>query len=232
MSTRYLIWDFDGTLAHRPGLWGATLAQVAQCALPGCGITEADVRPYLRAGFPWHQPDQPHPRKLSADEWWEALVPLFETAYAQGGGLAAAEARELSRRVRAHYLDVAYWHVFEDSLPALEGLRSQGWRHVLLSNHVPELAGLLDALGLLGYMDRIYNSAETGFEKPHPQAFRNVIEALPRGADVWMIGDSFHADFSGARAAGIRAVLVRNPRPACEPYCDGLDSLPGILVRS
>jgi len=51
---RYLIWDFDGTLGYREGMWSATLVEVARRTAPGRAVTEEQVRPFLlgTAGIP------------------------------------------------------------------------------------------------------------------------------------------------------------------------------------
>ena len=36
---------------------------------------------------------------------------------------------------------------------------------------------------------------------------------LFRGLDLWMIGDSLHADFEGAKQVGWKAILVRQEAP-------------------
>jgi hypothetical protein len=35
------------------------------------------------------------------------------------------------------------WEVFADTRPALKATAEAGWRNVILSNHVPELAALV-----------------------------------------------------------------------------------------
>jgi putative hydrolase of the HAD superfamily len=60
-----------------------------------------------------------------------------------------------------------------------------------------------------GRGDRIFNSAETGYEKPHPRAFQHVIESLGAPRSIWMVGDNPVADIEGARAVGMNALLVR-----------------------
>src|SRR5918911_2181890 len=70
MSTeRVLIWDFDGTLGHRPGMLSQVLADVVQAACPGLACTRDHVRPFLRDGFPWHRPQHPHTHITTAEIW-------------------------------------------------------------------------------------------------------------------------------------------------------------------
>ena len=69
----------------------------------------------------------------------------------------------------------------------------------------------------------------TGYERPHTEAFRGVLDALGGTEDIWMIGDNAEADVAGAKAAGISAILVRKQREGVEPYCEGLGSVAEIL---
>jgi putative hydrolase of the HAD superfamily len=81
--------------------------------------------------------------------------------------------------------------------------------NAILSNHVPELPELVGALGIAPYVDAVFTSALTGFEKPHPEAFRYALRAFGDPQHVWMVGDSPTADVQGAEALGLRAILVR-----------------------
>jgi putative hydrolase of the HAD superfamily len=209
-----LLWDFDGTLAERPGLWGACLIEVLDERMPGHGLSADDVRPFLRDGFPWHEHDTPHPElSVSSDAWWSALEPLLARAYESVG---VAEATECARAVRASYTAHG-WRLFDDTLPVLGGLRADGWRHVVLSNHVPELGDIVAALGLDSFVERVITSAATGYEKPHPEAFRRALTAAGEPQTVWMLGDNPVADVAGAEALGIPAILVRGP-DGCDLY--------------
>jgi len=78
-------------------------------------------------------------------------------------------------------------------------------------------------------VERIFNSAQTGYEKPHPEAFRGVLDALGGAEKIWMVGDNGDADVAGAKAAGIPAVLVRKRRVGVEPYCEELGGIAAIV---
>jgi putative hydrolase of the HAD superfamily len=222
VGTKLLIWDFDGTLAYRRGgMWAAALVEVIREADPGLPVTEAQLRPYLQSGFPWHSPHQPHPELASSDVWWRSLEPLFEWAL-QGVGLTPGRARQMALRVRDVYADPERWRLFDDVVPALESLSARGWAHALLSNHVPELRAIVRHLGLMPYLAGVFNSAETGYEKPHPAAYRSVLAAFGHPLKVWMIGDSYRVDIAGAGAVGVRGILVRKPDARTEWFCPGL----------
>jgi putative hydrolase of the HAD superfamily len=60
-------------------------------------------------------------------------------------------------------------------------------------------------VGLTRYFDVVLDSADWGVEKPDPRLFRLAVErsgAVP--ATTAHVGDLFHVDVAGARAAGLR----------------------------
>lgn len=227
-TTRTLIWDFDGTLGTREGHWTGAVLDVLEREAPTLRVTTEDIRPYLRAGFPWHTPEEPHTDIRNADQWWATLEPVFGAAIA-GVGVPAAGAARMSGLVRQAYLAPERWRLYDDVVPTLSLLREQGWTHHILSNHVPELDEIVERLGLMPMIDAIHNSAEIGYEKPHPAAFQHALASVPGGAPVWMIGDSVRADVKGAQAAGIPVILVRKHSPEAELSCDTLTEVPRIV---
>jgi len=227
---KYLIWDFDGTLGYRDGgAWAASLLEVLDGALPSHAVTLDQLRPFLQAGLPWQEADRPHPHLTSADAWWSAILPILERAYL-GVGLDAASARALAGHFRSVYLTLDRWRLYDDVLPTMDALAAQGWMHIILSNHVPELGDIVEHLSLGPYIGRLFNSAETGYEKPHPRAFHMILETIPDMESVWMIGDSFHADILGAQAVGLSTILVRRPHPDAARYCASLADVPAMIT--
>lgn len=225
----YLIWDFDDTLARRDGRWSGALIQAA--ATEGVVVDAAALKPYLREGFPWHLPGIVRMEE-SSKQWWSRLEILFISALENGAGLDHEAAIRAAGRVKAIYCEPSGWEIFPDVVPALERLSAAGWRHVILSNHVPELADLVAALGLAPHFEVIFSSGLTGVEKPHPSAFQMVREHAGDGARIVMIGDSWVADVGGATAAGLEAVLVRKAHPEARWYCERLDGLVDVLGAS
>jgi putative hydrolase of the HAD superfamily len=206
-----LIWDFDGTLGYRPGQWSGTMVQVLR-RFAGLEVDIETIRPFMQKGFPWHNPNRANPPMRDADDWWDALLPVFQDAF-EGCRVPPDQAKTLAGKVRSVYTDVAEWRLYEDSKDVLRELIEEGWTHTILSNHVPELPSLVDGLGLGSLIHRIVNSAETGFEKPHPRAFHSALASLDDPDEVWMIGDNINADVLGAESVGLRAILVRSKDP-------------------
>jgi len=111
---------------------------------PGRGITADHLRPLLRNGFPWRQPGVAHPELSEPDRSWRHVEGLLGSAY-EGVGVESVRARTLENLARPRYTDASRdWRLSDDTVPLLERLRAQGWRHAILSNHVPELPSLVD----------------------------------------------------------------------------------------
>lgn len=205
-----VVWDFDGTLAERPGLWRACLHEVLVEQEPTVQVDAEVFIPALRSRFPWHEPDVAHVELSDPEAWWGRILPLLTEAY-EAAGLTTERATELAALARARYVDPSVgWRVYEDTVPALTLLAERGWRHAVLSNHVPELGQIVAGLGLDRHLDTVLCSAVTGYEKPHREAYAAALALRRDGEPVWMVGDNPDADVEGARAAGLPAILVRS----------------------
>lgn len=228
---RVIFWDFDGTLGHRPEAWSGTLAAVCAERYPEASLTREDIHPFIRAGFPWHVPETPHPELHDPDLWWARLTEVFARAF-ETNRVPPDVARELALAVRARYVDPAGFVLFEDSLPTLEHLSKLGWRHVLVTNHVPELPAILEALGLASRLIAVVNSASVGYEKPHAEIFRIALEVAGRPDCVWMVGDNVVADVLGAEDVGIPGILVRKEDARARRRCEDLRAVADVVVGS
>lgn len=228
-GSRWILWDFDGTLALREGLWSRALLQTLLRHEPARNCTVDAIRPFLAHGFPWHSPDRSHEHLDTPGRWWDEMHPLFEAAFI-GVDVAPGTAARLAREVRETYLDCAHWAVFPDVADTLERYAEGGWSHAVLSNHVPELDLLVAGLGLRRHFAHVFTSAVLGFEKPHPMAFERALAQLGCDRDgAWMVGDDFLADYEGARRSGLKAVLVRRSHPSADRCCATLARLPDFI---
>lgn len=209
-------------------MWRSCLIDVLDEQEPGHAVTTEALRPSLNDGFPWHRADTPHPELCDPEAWWNHVEPLFASAY-ESVGFAPVRSRELAHHVRRHYTNADGWELFPDAIPALTTLHQAGWNHIILSNHVPELQEIVHGLGLTRLIAAVLSSASSGHEKPHPQAFA-IGRARAGNPDVvWMIGDSFTADYQGAQDVGIPAILVRTRDERARPCFDTLDEVVSFL---
>jgi putative hydrolase of the HAD superfamily len=209
MAAPLVLWDFDGTLACRPGLWSGCVIEMLDEHEPGHGLAREQVRAAMRGRYPWNTPEQPHPELCEPERWWGEMCARMQAALCSLG-LPSGRCGTLAQATRERFLDTGVgWHLFPDVPAALDAVATAGWRSAILSNHVPELPQIAAELGLAARVEAIFSSATTGYEKPHPEAFGAALSALGRPQTVWMVGDDPAADVAGAEALGIPAILVR-----------------------
>jgi HAD superfamily hydrolase (TIGR01549 family) len=118
--------------------------------------------------------------------------------------------RELGREVAVEEMMASIrFHAFDDAAPALAELRERGLRLVSISNWDYALPEVLERVGLGRLLDGVVTSAGIGARKPAPEIFAAALEVAGYGADEALhVGDSREEDIAGARAAGIRALLL------------------------
>jgi putative hydrolase of the HAD superfamily len=138
----------------------------------------------------------------------------------------------LADAARRRYVDPSTFRLFDDARPALERLAAGGWRHIVLSNHVPELESIVDGVGLGDLVEAVLSSAQTGYEKPHPEAFAIARREAGNPAHLWMVGDNPDADVLGAEAVGIPAILVRTEDARVNLQAPDLASAASILEKA
>ena len=102
------------------------------------------------------------------------------------------------------------WTVLEPQAEAALTLtRRAGLAAAVISNSNGTIAAILDTLGLGRHLDFVIDSSRVGVEKPDPRIFRIALErARLRPEQAAYIGDLYSIDVLGARAAGLRAVLM------------------------
>ncbi len=132
---------------------------------------------------------------------------------------------------------VAQWErhenfsLYEDALPAFQALRAHGLTIGLVTNGQRDLDEFVAHHGL--EVDVAVGSKAHGRIKPDPSIFLAALAALGvEPVEAAMVGDSYEDDIEGARALGMRAVLLdRDGRhPEAEDRIDTLLALPAALA--
>jgi len=117
----------------------------------------------------------------------------------EGTDAALSELREYHRQ------DNLWEHIEPDVAPALAALRARGLRLVVVSNANGRLRHLFDRVDLTKWFDHVLDSHEWGVEKPDPRLFQLALEqSRADAASTVHVGDLYHVDVMGARAAGLR----------------------------
>jgi putative hydrolase of the HAD superfamily len=101
------------------------------------------------------------------------------------------------------------FEAYPDAIPALRELRDRGRRLVAVSNWDYSLPSVLERCGLGGLLDGAVSSAVAGARKPDPAIFAAALELARCGPEQALhVGDTPEEDVAGARAAGIRSLLI------------------------
>lgn len=137
-------------------------------------------------------------------EEWAALV---EQSFGGSDKMPPGEAffEDLYRR----FGEQTAWRIFEDTVPALDALASQGVNLGIISNWDERLRPLLEQLGLAKYFEAVIISCEVGFTKPSPVIFEVAARKLGLAPEfILHVGDSMESDVAGARSAGFQAKMI------------------------
>ncbi len=100
-----------------------------------------------------------------------------------------------------------------DVPPLFEGLRERGIRIGVLSNTIwprTEHERIFARDGIAHLIDGAVYTSDIAWTKPHPQAFRAVLDAVgvEDPSRAVFVGDRIFDDIHGAKAVGMRAILI------------------------
>jgi HAD superfamily hydrolase (TIGR01549 family) len=144
-----------------------------------------------------------HPELLHDDTIWHR----FTAEIFMGMGGPEELASDCATQIEQGWEVSENFELFEDALPVLDELRRAGLGIGLVSNGIRDLTQFVAHHRL--DVDAIVDSRTHGRVKPHPTIFQAALEALGVGAaDAVMVGDSLEEDVEGARALGMRAILI------------------------
>jgi HAD superfamily hydrolase (TIGR01549 family) len=123
---------------------------------------------------------------------------------------AAILSAELGREVAVEEMMAAIrFRAYRDAAPTLAELRALAVRLVCVSNWDYSLPDVLARVGLADELDGVVTSAAVGARKPDPRMFEAALEVAGCAADEALhVGDTPTEDVEGAKAAGIRALLI------------------------
>ncbi len=123
---------------------------------------------------------------------------------------AAIVSERLGIEVTADELvEAIRFDAYPDAVPALRELRERGLRLIAVSNWDCSLPAVLERCGLGELLDGAVSSAVAGARKPDPAIFEPALElARCTPEQALHVGDTAEEDIVGARAAGIRPLLI------------------------
>ena len=160
------------------------------------------------------------------EEVWIAFTEQIVLGMGGDPGAARACATDMVREWERH----ENFSLYEDALPALDELRRHEIKVGLISNGQRDLDEFTAHHRL--DVDAVVGSKAHGRVKPHASIFVAALRALEVSPDeAAMVGDSYEDDIEGARALGIRAILLDRDglRPDLPDRIDTLLALPAAL---
>ncbi len=147
------------------------------------------------------------------------IAPLDEARFA-----AACDAIEAEH----HQLNL-WQRVASGTDDLLFALQERGYRLGVISNSDGRVQSILERTGLLLHFSAVIDSHLVGVEKPDPAIFHMGASALASDPSRCLyIGDIFHVDVVGARAAGFFPVLIDPAGSHADKDCLRVRALPEL----
>ena len=196
---RAVIFDVDFTLS-RPG------PELGPEAYRRVGLAhglDLDPELYDEARLAAMEDLRSHPEFVHDEELWVTFTE--DIVRGMGGDAAGARAcaADMVRRWEIH----ENFHLYDDALPVLSSLREHRLSIGLISNGQRDLEEFATHHQL--DVDCAVGSKAHGWTKPHASIFERALSALDVAVtEAVMVGDSVRDDIDGARALGMRAILV------------------------
>jgi len=222
MTVRAVLFDVDFTLA-RPGPALGPEGYVREGARHGLTLDPTCFDAAREAAL---EHLERHPELDHDDEIWFAFTERIVLGMGGEQPASYACAVDITRGWELH----ENFELYEDTVPVLDELRRAGVKIGLLTNSARDVEAFARHHGL--DVDAAVGSLGHGKTKPHASIFRAVLELLDvEPADAVMVGDTVADDIDGARAIGMRAILVDRlgRHPNFEGRLDDLYGLPSAL---
>ncbi|MDP8963265.1 MAG: HAD family hydrolase [Cyanobacteriota bacterium] len=202
--------DAVGTLFGIRGSVGQVYSAIARqfgVEVPAQALNEAFYQAFAASQPPLFPGTEPEEIPQCEFEWWRVIA--LRTFQHVGVLNQFADFTDFFDELYNHFATAEPWFIYPDVLPALEGWRRIGIQLGVLSNFDSRLYFVLKALKLEEYFTSVTISTETGAAKPDPQIFATALEKhFCAAKDAWHVGDSFKEDYQGAKAAGLRPILL------------------------
>ena len=137
-----------------------------------------------------------------------AIWAQYEGVLLKEAGIEANEQLILSLLGKMRQFDMKLV-LYDDVMPALIDLKKKGLTLGLISNVDRDVTSLLADLGLPSLLRVVVTSQDTGFNKPHPEIFREALrQAGVQAPEAIYVGDQYQVDVIGANKAGMKGVLL------------------------
>ncbi len=157
---------------------------------------------------------------------------LFFNLILGGAGVPISTATDAAlAELHVYHQESNLWELVADgAVPALAALRAHGLKLTVVSNANGRLRVLFERLGLTPHVDCVVDSCDERVEKPDPRLFEIALERSGAKAETTIhVGDIYQVDVVGARAAGVRGVLLDAADLYPEADCPRVRSLDDLV---
>jgi len=105
------------------------------------------------------------------------------------------------------------------------------YRLAVISNADGKIEEVLSRCGIARCFHTITDSGQVGYEKPHPEIFRQALKSMNAAPEESLyVGDVYSVDYLGATAAGMQAILMDVPRAYRDKQVPRVESLEDLQI--
>ena len=170
--------------------------------------------------------------------WTRAVRIDCNKTVLEGLGLDQENFPALASRVTDLWPKYEKRSLYDDVLATLRTLSQASLPMGVVSQNLGTSSYLrkeLDQLGISKYFKIVLTSEDVGYDKPDARLFlESAREIGLRPSDIFYVGNDYQKDVVGARAAGMRPVLVDRGRNQCYDDCiviSDLNEASGVVRR-
>ena len=158
--------------------------------------------------------------------WW-----MFYTQLLSEIGLKDDAIRD---QLVASIRDSGNWDTIRPGTAAQLQQIGERYQIAVISNADGKIEDVLRRCGIAHCFRTITDSGLVGYEKPHPEIFRQALKSMSAAPDESLyVGDVYSVDYLGATGAGLQAVLMDVPgayRDQGAPRVESLQELQTALL--
>jgi putative hydrolase of the HAD superfamily len=207
---KVIFFDAVGTLFGVKGSVGEIYSAIARefgVTASAASLDQAFYQGFHSAppmAFPGTLPSEIAKREY---QWWETIA--LDTFSEVGVMEQFKDFSSFFATLYQYFATAQPWVIYPDVRPALEAWQRQGIEMGIISNFDSRLHSVLTALNLRDFFTSVTISTEFGAAKPDAKLFQaGLHKHLCKPQEAWHIGDSRQADYQGAKAAGLKAILI------------------------
>jgi putative hydrolase of the HAD superfamily len=224
-ATKAVFFDVDYTLIY-PGPMFQAVGYRQSCERHGITVDEARYPGAVKAALA----SLDHEQVLYDDAVFTRFIRrIIEEMGGRGDRIDACAVEMYAAWAHCHH-----FHLYDEAEAVLRELAARNLKIGLISNSHRKLDDFVEHFKLHGLVAAAVSSAQHGYCKPHPSIFQAALSQAGVGAgESLMVGDSLTHDVHGARAVGMRGVLLHRaggPLPDVDvPVIRNLTDLPALL---